>query len=56
MVRSMLRCTPTNAIAGRPWGHADGPAEVTGHQMVAAMDPVEVDGAIPGLAVQDVRL
>jgi L-fuconolactonase len=33
--------------AGRPWvGTLHGPAEVTGEQMVAAMDEVGVDGAI----------
>src|ERR1700710_1109165 len=33
--------------AGRPWvGHIPGPDEVTGKQMVAAMDDVGVDGAI----------
>ena len=32
---------------GRPWaGHLHGPPEVTGNQMVAAMDEVGVDGAI----------
>src|SRR5438874_2204740 len=32
---------------GRPWvGTLHGPAEVTGEQMVAAMDAVGVDGAI----------
>lgn len=32
---------------GRPWvGHLQGPPEVTGEQMVAAMDAVGVDGAI----------
>src|SRR5579864_5224362 len=32
---------------GRPWvGHLQGPPEVTGDQMVAAMDAVGVDGAI----------
>src|SRR5687768_535907 len=32
---------------GRPWaGHLAGPDEVTGDQMVAAMDAVGVDGAI----------
>ena len=32
---------------GRPWhGVLAGPAEVTGDQMIAAMDPVGVDGAI----------
>src|SRR5213080_4847872 len=32
---------------GRPWvGSLQGPAEVTGDQMVAAMDAVGVDGAI----------
>jgi predicted TIM-barrel fold metal-dependent hydrolase len=32
---------------GRPWaGHLHGPAEVTGAQMVAAMDAVGVDGAL----------
>jgi L-fuconolactonase len=32
---------------GRPWiGTLYGPAEVTGDQMVAAMDAVGVDGAI----------
>jgi len=32
---------------GRPWvGTLTGPAEVTGDQMVAAMDAVGVDGAI----------
>jgi len=32
---------------GRPWvGTLHGPAEVTGHQMVAAMDEVGVDGAV----------
>jgi hypothetical protein len=32
---------------GRPWvGTLTGPAEVTGDQMVAAMDAVHVDGAI----------
>jgi L-fuconolactonase len=32
---------------GRPWvGTLTGPAEVTGNQMVAAMDAVGVDGAI----------
>ncbi|HTS93459.1 MAG TPA: amidohydrolase family protein [Stellaceae bacterium] len=32
---------------GRPWkGHLHGPAEVTGDQMVKAMDAVGVDGAI----------
>jgi predicted TIM-barrel fold metal-dependent hydrolase len=32
---------------GRPWaGHLAGPPEVTGEQMVAAMDAVGVDGAI----------
>ena len=33
--------------AGRPWiGTLYGPSEVTGDQMVAAMDAVGVDGAI----------
>jgi L-fuconolactonase len=33
--------------AGRPWvGHLAGPPQVTGDDMVAAMDAVEVDGAI----------
>src|ERR1041384_2038297 len=33
--------------AGRPWvGTLTGPAEVTGDQMVAAMDAVGVDGGI----------
>src|SRR5437879_5842914 len=33
--------------SGRPWvGTLTGPAEVTGDQMVAAMDDVGVDGAI----------
>jgi L-fuconolactonase len=33
--------------SGRPWvGHLQGPPEVTGDQMVAAMDAVGVDGAI----------
>jgi len=33
--------------SGRPWvGTLAGPAEVTGDQMVAAMDAVGVDGAI----------
>jgi hypothetical protein len=33
--------------AGRPWvGTLAGPAEVTGEQMVAAMDAVGVDGAV----------
>ena len=33
--------------AGRPWvGSLVGPAEVTGDQMVAAMDAVGVDGAV----------
>ena len=33
--------------AGRPWiGTLYGPSEVTGDQMVAAMDAVSVDGAI----------
>jgi len=33
--------------SGRPWaGHLAGPPEVTGDQMVAAMDAVGVDGAI----------
>src|SRR5256886_9639885 len=33
--------------AGRPWlGTLVGPAEVTGDQMVAAMDAVGVDGAV----------
>src|SRR5437762_6233923 len=33
--------------SGRPWvGTLTGPAEVTGDQMVAAMDAVGVDGAI----------
>ena len=32
---------------GRPWlGTLHGPAEVTGDQMVAAMDAVGVDGAV----------
>ena len=32
---------------GRPWGaHLHGPAEVTGNDMVAAMDAVGVDGAL----------
>jgi L-fuconolactonase len=32
---------------GRPWaGVLHGPAEVTGDQMVAAMDAVAVDGAV----------
>src|SRR6202045_2744849 len=32
---------------GRPWtGFLDGPAEVTGDDMVAAMDAVGVDGAL----------
>src|SRR3984893_9063431 len=32
---------------GRPWvGTLHGPAEVTGDQMVAAMDAVSVDGAV----------
>ena len=32
---------------GRPWqGHLEGPEEVTGNDMVAAMDAVGVDGAI----------
>ena len=32
---------------GRPWqGHLEGPEEVTGHDMVAAMQAVGVDGAI----------
>ena len=32
---------------GRPWvGALAGPAEVTGDQMVAAMDAVGVDGAV----------
>src|SRR3954469_10962372 len=32
---------------GRPWaGVLHGPAEVTGDQMVAAMDAVSVDGAV----------
>ncbi len=32
---------------GRPWqGHLQGPAEVTGDDMVAAMDAVGVDGAV----------
>src|SRR5205085_9850360 len=32
---------------GRPWaGHLAGPAEVTGDDMVAAMDAVGVDGAV----------
>src|SRR5207253_4991868 len=32
---------------GRPWvGELQGPSEVTGDQMVAAMDTVGVDGAI----------
>jgi L-fuconolactonase len=32
---------------GRPWvGTLQGPAEVVGHQMVAAMDAVDVDGAV----------
>src|SRR3982074_3831477 len=32
---------------GRPWlGTLQGPAEVTGDQMVAAMDAVGVDGAV----------
>src|ERR1700680_5238724 len=32
---------------GRPWaGTLHGPAEVTGDQMVAAMDEVGVDGAV----------
>ena len=32
---------------GRPWvGHLHGPSEVTGDQMVAAMDEVGVDGAL----------
>src|SRR6266851_1971865 len=32
---------------GRPWvGHLHGPAEVTGDDMVAAMDAVGVDGAL----------
>ena len=32
---------------GRPWqGNVHGPAEVTGDQMVAAMDEVGVDGAV----------
>src|ERR1700751_5370877 len=34
---------------GRPWiGTLTGPAEVTGDQMVAAMDEVGVDGAVLG--------
>src|SRR6201989_1532201 len=34
-------------LPGRPWiGTLTGPAEVTGDQMVAAMDAVGVDGAI----------
>ena len=42
---------------GRPWvGVLPGPAEVTGDQMVAAMDAVGVDGRGVGLAVYDVRL
>ncbi len=33
--------------SGRPWqGHLEGPEEVTGHDMVEAMDAVGVDGAI----------
>ena len=33
--------------SGRPWaGTLYGPAEVTGDQMVAAMDAVDVDGAV----------
>ena len=46
--RSTRRCTPTSAtIPGRPWaGMLHGPAEVTGDQMVAAMDAVGVDGAV----------
>jgi L-fuconolactonase len=33
--------------SGRPWiGTPYGPTEVTGDQMVAAMDAVDVDGAI----------
>jgi predicted TIM-barrel fold metal-dependent hydrolase len=33
--------------SGRPWvGTLAGPGEVTGDQMVAAMDPVGVDGAV----------
>jgi predicted TIM-barrel fold metal-dependent hydrolase len=32
---------------GRPWvGHLHGPAEVTGDDMVKAMDDVGVDGAL----------
>ena len=32
---------------GRPWiGHLHGPPEVTGEQLVAAMDAVGVDGAL----------
>jgi hypothetical protein len=32
---------------GRPWaGHIAGPEQVTGDEMVAAMDAVGVDGAI----------
>ena len=44
----MRRCTPTNATIRAAPGSAlsTGPAEVTGDQMVAAMDAVGVDGAI----------
>ena len=50
------RFTLTNATnPGRPWvGTLTGPAEVTGDQMVAAMDAVGVDGAICVLALQHV--
>jgi predicted TIM-barrel fold metal-dependent hydrolase len=41
--------------AGRPWAAVlHGPSEVTGDQMVAAMDEVGVDGAI--LALHPVAL
>ena len=41
-VHAYLRNTPE-----RPWrGHLEGPEEVTGDDMVAAMDAVGVDGAI----------
>ena len=41
-VHAYLRNTPEN-----PWrGHLEGPEEVTGDDMVAAMDAVTVDGAI----------
>lgn len=43
---SQVHCYERNTPA-RPWaGHLHGPDEVTGDQMVAAMDAVGVDGAI----------